>query len=181
MELTSASVAAYVGGQANLFDRAVLCAGAWTPALDPIGQTRERIRPVRGQLVRLFSTETTLPAIVWGKDCYIVPWKDGTLLVGATSEDAGFDERATADGVRQLLSAAEGLVPQLGSATFAGVRVGLRPASVDGLPVLGPSCDPRVIYAAGHFRNGILLAPLTAQLIADYVIDGAVDPAFSAN
>jgi glycine oxidase len=181
MELPSAGVAAYVGGQANLFDRAVLCAGAWTPALDPIGRTRQRIRPVRGQLVRLFSTEATLPAIVWGKDCYIVPWKDGTLLVGATSEDAGFDERATAGGVRQLLSAAEELVPQLGSATFAGVRVGLRPASVDGLPVLGPSCDPRVIYAAGHFRNGILLAPLTAQLIADYVIDGAVDPAFSAN
>lgn len=178
MELSSGGVVAYVGGQANVFDRAVLCAGAWTPALDPIGETRERIRPVRGQLVRLFSTEVTLPTVIWGKDCYIVPWQDGTLLVGATSEDVGFDERATAEGVRQMLVAAEALIPHLGSAIFAGVRVGLRPAAVDGLPVLRPSRDPRVIYAAGHFRNGILLAPLTAQLIADHLLEGTVDPAF---
>jgi len=162
-----------------VFDRAVLCAGAWTPAIDPLRETRGRIRPVRGQLVRLFSPEAVAPTIVWGRACYIVPWEDGTVLIGATSEEVGFDERATAEGVRSLIGAAEELIPQLGSATFLDVRVGLRPGSADGVPILGPSRDPRVVYAAGHFRNGVLLAPLTAQLIADYVLDGIVDPALS--
>jgi glycine oxidase len=103
------------------------------------------------------------------------------VLVGATSEEVGFDERATVDGVRGLLTAAASLVPALGSASFVDVRVGLRPATDDGLPILGPSADPRVIYAAGHFRNGILLAPLTAELIADHVFENRRDPAFSAS
>ena len=100
------------------------------------------------------------------------------MLVGATSEDAGFDVRATAEGVRDLLIAATTLVPALAAATFSEVLVGLRPGCVDGMPILGPVRDPRVIYAAGHYRNGILLAPLTARLIADYVFANAVDPSF---
>jgi len=164
----------------STFDRVVVCAGAWTPELDPLGIVKGRIRPVRGQLVRLAARQLQLPHPLWGGSCYLVPWEDGTVLVGATSEDVGFDERATLDGVRQMLVAAEELVNGLASADFQGVRVGLRPGTVDGLPILGPSPDPRILYAAGHFRNGILLAPLTAQLIANFVFAGAVDPAFSA-
>jgi len=166
-------------GESPSFDRVVLCAGAWAPLLDSQGALKGRITPIRGQLVRLAAPELRLRNVLWGASCYVVPWQDGTVLVGATSEDVGFDERATLDGVRQMLSAAQNLVPALASATFEGVRVGLRPGTADGLPVLGPSREPRILYAAGHFRNGILLAPLTAQLIANYVFDGTVDAAFS--
>jgi glycine oxidase len=169
-----------VSGEPRMFDRAVLCAGAWAPSLDPIGSLKGRITPVRGQLIRLALPDLQLPHVVWGACCYIVPWEDGTLLVGATSEDVGFDERTTLEGVRRMLVAAEELVPRLSSATFDGVRVGLRPATGGGVPILGPSRDPRILYAAGHFRNGVLLAPLTARVIGDYVFGGAMDPAFSA-
>ncbi|HVL69006.1 MAG TPA: glycine oxidase ThiO [Vicinamibacterales bacterium] len=162
------------------FEHVVLAAGAWTQTLDPFGRLGDRVHPVRGQLLRLHSDAVRSAHILWGSACYIVPWEDGTLLVGATSEDAGFDARATASGVRALLSAAEDLVPGLASATFVEVRVGLRPASGPGVPILGPAReDPRVVYATGHFRNGVLLAPVTAQLVADYILESALDPAFS--
>lgn len=180
IELTSTGVQLHATDRRDTFDRVILCAGAWTPLLDPTGRTLQRIRPVRGQLVKLVAPDLALPAILWSQDCYIVPWSGGTLLVGATAEDVGFDERATASGVGQMLIAAQDLIPQLGSAAFVEVRVGLRPQAVGGRPLLGPSSDPRVIYAAGHFRNGVLLAPLTAQLIADHVFDGTIDPVFSA-
>jgi glycine oxidase len=94
------------------------------------------------------------------------------LLVGATSEDAGFDERPTVCGVRALTTAASTLVPALNGAAFEGVRVGLRPATADELPIVGPSSRlPRVFYATGHYRNGVLLAPLTARVVADLVLN----------
>ena len=179
IELSARDVVVHTASDAAVYSRVVLCSGAWTPSIDPTGRTRDRIRPVRGQLVRLFSPEADVRTVLWGRSCYIVPWEDGTLLVGATSEEVGFDDRPTAEGVRQLLAAAEALVPCLESAVFLDVLVGLRPASTCGLPVLGPSSDPRVLHAAGHFRNGILLAPLTAELLANYVFRGARDPAFS--
>jgi glycine oxidase len=180
IEPSAGAVTVVSGDQSQAFDRVVLCAGAWAPALDPLGRLKGRIMPIRGQLVRLAAPHLEPGHPLWGGSCYIVPWADGTLLVGATSEDVGFDERATLEGVRQLLVAAEELVPALTSASFQGVRVGLRPGTADGLPILGPSSDPRILYAAGHFRNGILLAPITAQLVATYVFTGVVDPAFSA-
>jgi glycine/D-amino acid oxidase-like deaminating enzyme len=110
--------------------------------------------------------------VIWGTHCYIVPWHDGTILVGATVEDVGFDESATVAGVQQLLGAAVALLPPLEAAEFAGVRVGLRPATGDELPVIGHSSTmPGVIYATGHYRNGVLLTPLTALLVADLVTE----------
>jgi glycine/D-amino acid oxidase-like deaminating enzyme len=92
--------------------------------------------------------------------------------VGATVEDVGFDESATVGGVQQLLDAAVALLPSLDTAAFAGVRVGLRPATTDELPVIGSSSTmPGVIYATGHYRNGVLLTPLTALLVADLVCE----------
>jgi glycine oxidase len=179
VELGSSGVDLHVGAKRRTYDRVVLAAGAWTPSMDPLGRTAGEIRPIRGQLVRLVSSAVTLPAVLWGRSCYVVPWEDGAFLVGATSEDVGFDERATAAGVQGLLEAAVGLIPALGSATFDGVRVGLRPASADGMPLLGPAEDPRLVYATGHFRNGILLAPLTAELIADHILANARDHVFS--
>jgi glycine oxidase len=111
----------------------------------------------------------------------VVPRIDGTVLVGATVEEAGFDERATAGGVHALLDAACELVPAARDATFLGVRVGLRPATPDELPVIGEDRNvPGLIHASGHYRNGVLLAPITAKLIGDVVAAGAVDPMLAA-
>ena len=155
----------------------VLCAGAWSDDLDPFHELAGRLRPIRGQLVRLRSSEPRLRHVLWSDDCYIVPWRSGEVLVGATSEDVGFDERSTLDGVASLLTAARELVPALGGAEFESVRVGLRPATLDGVPILGPSqVDRRLFYATGHYRNGVLLAPLTAQLAANFIFENRTSP-----
>ncbi|CAN5887755.1 glycine oxidase ThiO [soil metagenome] len=158
-------------------DRVVLSAGSWARSLDPLGELCERVRPIRGQLLHVHSRSARVDHVLWGPSCYLVPWTDGTLLIGATSEDVGFDERATLAGVSSLIAAATGLLPGLDDAALLRVRVGLRPATADGLPIIGPSpANGRVIYATGHFRNGVLLAPLTAQLIGGLIVDGTVDP-----
>ena len=90
------------------------------------------VRPVRGQLLRLAWKGQPLSHVIWGKDCYIVPWRDGTVLVGATVEEVGFDERTTAAGVRDLLDAVCELLPEAWGATFLEARAGLRPATPDG-------------------------------------------------
>jgi glycine oxidase len=106
-----------------------------------------------------------------------VPWHGGTVLVGATMEEAGFDERATVAGVRDLLDAACDIVPHAWTASFSAARVGLRPGTPDDLPIIGRSgVIQGLMYATGHFRNGVLLAPLTARIVADALLDGRVDP-----
>ena len=97
------------------------------------------------------------------------------MLVGATLEDVGFDERVTADGVQLLLAALSRILPGGGEATFLEARAGLRPASADGLPVIRASASsPRVVIATGHYRNGVLLAPVTARKVADLI--AAISP-----
>lgn len=178
----SAGVTVLAGGAPLEFDRIVLCAGSWTPEIDPAGITAGRIRPVRGQLVRLRAPQPVAGIrVLWGRSCYLVSWEDGTLLVGATSEEVGFDERATASGVRGLLAAAEELLPGSAESTFVDVRVGLRPASTTGVPILGPGPDTRILYAVGHYRNGVLLAPLTARLLADAILENRQDPVFATS
>jgi glycine oxidase len=160
----------------------VLAAGSWSGeiAIDGVSATVP-VRPVRGQLLHLGWSGTPLRRVTWSGRCYLVPWEDGTLLVGATVEDAGFDERTTVEGVRGLLDAVCAIVPRARSAGFTGARVGLRPATTDDLPVIGPSAVmPNLMYATGHYRNGVLLAPLTAQLVADAMLDNRIDPLLAA-
>jgi glycine oxidase len=155
----------------------VIAAGSWAGHLDLEDGAAAAVRPVRGQLLRLQWRGAPLNHIVWGPDCYVVPWQDGTVLVGATVEDVGFDERTTAAGVRDLLDAVCELLPEAWRATFLEARVGLRPATPTGLPFIGASArSPRLVYATGHYRNGVLLAPLTAQLVGDLIADGRKDP-----
>jgi glycine oxidase len=164
-------------------DAVVLAAGTWSGRVKIAGTRPVPVRPVRGQLLQLqWDTATPPPArIVWDRNCYIVPWPDGSVLVGATMEEAGFDERVTLDGIRHLAEAAAALLPAAKAASFVAARSGLRPASPDGLPIIGPLADaPRVCIATGHFRNGVLLAPLTAQLVADWMLDGRRDAAIDA-
>lgn len=149
-------------------DAVVVATGAWTG---------EPVRPIRGQLVQLRLDAPPVERVIWGSRCYVAPWRDGTLLVGATVEDVGFDESSTPDAVRTLSVAAAELIPAARGARIAGVRVGLRPETPDGLPLIGPSSTmPSVFYATGHYRTGVLLAPLTARMVADLVLDGREDP-----
>jgi glycine oxidase len=166
-------------GESLTADHVVVAAGCWSGSIEieEVAATVP-VRPVRGQLLQLRWTGAPLRRVLICSDrCYLVPWEDGTVLVGATVEDAGFDERATAAAVHDLLGAACELVPHGWSAAFVSPRVGLRPASADELPIIGPSTMLRnLMYATGHYRNGILLAPLTAQLVADALLDDRVDP-----
>ncbi len=160
----------------------VLAAGSWSGQIEIAGVAeRVPVRPVRGQLLHLAWNGTALRRVTWAERCYLVPWEDGTLLVGATVEDAGFDERATAAGVRDLLDAACEIVPHAWTAGFLAARAGLRPASRDELPVIGRSVVlPNLMYATGHYRNGVLLAPLTAELVADAMLENRIDPLLAA-
>jgi glycine oxidase len=161
--------------------RVVVAAGSWSGQIEIDGADRVPVRPVRGQLLHLTGTGPALKRVVWGERCYMVPWSDGTLLVGATMEDAGFDERTTVSGVRGLLDAASALVPNICKFSFQAAKVGLRPGTPDGLPVIGASAViPAVTYATGHYRNGILLAPLTAELVADSLMDNRISPLLEA-
>jgi len=151
-------------------DAVVVASGSWSvPSRPAEGPS---VKPIRGQLVQLRGDAVLAAQVIWGQACYLVPWSDGTVLVGATVEDVGFDERPTAEGVRSLLSAAIDLVPSLERAHFEEVRVGFRPKASDEMPIIGRSeTMPSVFYAVGHYRNGVLLAPLTAALMADLVLE----------
>jgi glycine oxidase len=160
----------------------VMAAGSWSGQIAIEGLTaRLPVRPVRGQLLQLAWNGTPLRRVTWSERCYLVPWEDGTLLVGATVEEAGFDERTTAAGVRDLLEAACDLVPHAWTAAFVAARAGLRPATPDELPVIGESgVVPNLMYATAHYRNGVLLSPLTAQFVADAMLENRVDPLMAA-
>ena len=159
-------------------DTLVLAAGSWSSAIAGVTTWPAPVTPIRGQLVHLRAPARLASRIVWGGSCYVVPWSDGTVLVGATVEDAGFDEHPTAQGVRHLLDAVHTLLPAADAAMFGEVRVGLRPKTPDELPIIGSSSTMRgVVHATGHYRNGILLTPLTAVLVADLLLDRREDEA----
>ena len=160
----------------------VLAAGSWSGRIEIAGlPMRAPVRPIRGQLLRLSWKGPMIRRVIWSERCYLVPWDDGTLLVGATMEEAGFDERTTVAGVRDLLDAACEIAPGAWTAGFVDARAGLRPASTDLLPIIGASrVVPNLMYATAHYRNGILLAPVTAALVADAMLDNRIDPALAA-
>ena len=143
--------------------------GAWA-AFDPAWRAAAPVSPVRGQIVAL-RPEQPLPLVVEAEDVYLVPRDDGQVLAGATSEQEGFRKAVTAEGVRSLTEAAIRLVPALSDARFETAWSGLRPGTPDGWPILGEAPGlPGLVFAAGHYRNGILLAPLTARLVGDLVM-----------
>jgi glycine oxidase len=161
--------------------RVIVAGGSWSGRLAIDGVPLLPVRPVRGQLVHLSSPSPPPRRVIWGAGCYMAPSTAGSLSVGATMEEAGFDERATVAGVRGLLDAATELMPALRQCSFEGARVGLRPATPDEMPIMGRSHKlPGLFYATGHFRNGILLAPLTGRVLADLVLDNSEDSVLAA-
>jgi glycine oxidase len=153
----------------------VVAAGAWSatlPGLPP--EARPPVRPVKGQMLAL---QTPLDApllrhVVWGRDVYLVPRKDGRLLVGATVEEKGFDAQLTAGGVYTLLRRAWEILPGIDEAPIVEMWAGLRPGSRDDAPILGATPVKGLILATGHYRNGILLAPITADAISHLILTG---------
>jgi glycine oxidase len=154
-------------------DAVIVAAGAWSGELRGLPH-RIPVIPVRGQMLALEHDAPLVPHIVHGADCYVVPRGQHRTLVGATVERVGFDDSITDAGIRELLACAHQLVPATRSAKIIEKWAGLRPGTPDDLPILG--ADKHVTglyYATGHFRNGILLAPITAQLLTELMVDGA--------
>jgi glycine oxidase len=170
-----------IGDRVEQADAVVVAGGSWSRRVRVANVAALPIRPVRGQLLHLGWRASQKPGrIVWGPGCYTVPWSDNSLLVGATVEEAGFEEATTVAGVHALTHRVLELLPDAATASIEAVRVGLRPATADGLPAIGPLARaPSVIVATGHYRNGVLLAPLTAQLVTRCILDREEDEAFA--
>jgi len=159
-------------------DRYILATGAWSGQLLPVP-----VVPRKGQMLAvqaLGSTQPPLQHVLFGDHIYIVPRQDGRIVMGATSEDVGFTPHNTPAGIQSLLQAAIALYPVLQDFPIQELWWGFRPATPDEWPILGPSPYQNLILATGHYRNGILLAPVTAALIADFVINPTADPLLGA-
>jgi glycine oxidase len=155
----------------------VLATGAALP-----GRYAGLVRGVRGEIVRLQVERRDLPtrtlrSWVRGEPVYVVPRASGEVVVGATQEEHDAPPVVTAGGLWRLLDAARRVLPALDRARFVEATARDRPGTVDNLPLVGPTEDPGVVLAAGHFRHGVLLAPLTARLVADHLENGDVEPA----
>jgi glycine oxidase len=170
-------------GRKHAADVVVLAAGAWSRAIagsiaNLAPQALPPVRPIKGQMLalRMDKAAPLVTHVIWGPGIYMVPRLDGRLIIGATVEENGFDTTLTAGGLLTLLEAAWRAVPAIEELPIDEMWVGHRPGSRDDAPILGPAALDGLIYATGHHRNGILLAPVTADTIARLVLDGTLDP-----
>jgi glycine oxidase len=167
------------GGELIEADVVVLAAGAWSRAIG--GLPRELlppVRPVKGQMLalRMNPASPLINHVVCAPGVYLVPRRDGRLLVGATVEESGYDAQLTAGGILTLLEAAWRALPAIEELPIGEMWVGHRPGSRDDAPILGSGPIAGLIYATGHHRNGILLTPITSDAIARLILDGEADP-----
>ena len=150
----------------------VVACGAWTSLLKlgERGLTPPRVEPVRGQMLQFAARPPLVRHVVYSARGYLVPRRDGRLLAGSTMERAGFDKSVTGAGAQEILAHALEIAPRLGHLPLIDSWAGLRPRAADDLPVLGACAEiAGLFYATGHYRNGILLAPITGEIIADVV------------
>ncbi len=156
-------------------DKVVVAAGAWTPQIDGLARgVLPHVRPVRGQMLAVELGEPALCRhVIRAPDAYLVPKTDGRLIVGATSEEMGFDPELTAGGIFELLRGAWEVLPGIYDQHLLEMWTGFRPVTLDNLPVLGPSDEVDGLwFATGHGRNGILLTPVTAHAVARSILGG---------
>jgi glycine oxidase len=162
--------------------RVVVSSGAWTSLLSDSEKSEQRlprlrIEPVRGQMLCFDAQPPLVRHVIYSPRGYLVPRRDGRLLAGSTTEHAGFTKQVTATGLHTILSHALEIAPALGGLPLVDSWAGLRPRAEDDLPVLG-ACGKieGLFYATGHYRNGILLAPVTGELIAQLITDKIQSP-----
>ena len=161
-------------------DHVVLAAGAWSRGIAGLPPDRRPpVRPVKGQMLalRMDPAAPLLTHVLWAPGAYLVPRRDGRLIVGATVEEKGFDETITAGGLLTLLEAAWRAIPAIEELPVDEIWTGHRPGSRDDAPILGRGPAENLFYATGHHRNGILLAPVTADAMARLILDDVVEPA----
>jgi glycine oxidase len=159
----------------------VVAAGAWSPALAP-GGTGPPVRPVKGQILELRvrgAMEEPISRIVRTPRCYLVARGDGRVVLGATMEEQGYDTAVTADGVYRLLEAAWEVVPEVGELELVEAGAGLRPGTPDNAAIVGPGELDGLVWATGHWRNGVLLTPLTGEVVADLLAGGTLPDALA--
>jgi glycine oxidase len=164
------------GGRTISAGNVVLAAGAFCAGIEGVAPSLA-VRPVRGQMVALRNGAVRLQRVLRSDRGYIVPRDDATpqrLVAGSTLEDAGFDKRVTPRGLEQIFSAVQELAPGLAGAEVIETWSGLRPGTPDGLPLLGPGGLDGLTFATGHYRNGILLAPITAKLVREWITERRV-------
>jgi glycine oxidase ThiO len=152
-------------------ERYVLATGAWTRSLLPLP-----IKPIKGQMLSVYDCDRKLQRVIYAPSCYIVPRQDGTIVIGATVEDNGFSQGNTAAGIAQLLNRAISIYPAIADMPITETWWGFRPHAPNEIPILGASDYENLILATGHYRNGILFAPITAKLITEFMVDGIKDP-----
>lgn len=152
----------------------VLCAGAWSGTIGGMPEdVVPQVRPIRGQILRLKRTpDFATSHVVRGPRAYLLPKDDGTIVVGATQEEAGFDATPTAGGIKSILENAWEMVPSIYDLPIERIEVGLRPGTRDHLPLIGPTRVNGLIMATGHFRHGILFAPTTADAVCRGILTG---------
>lgn len=161
----------------------VLASGAWSGAEGWLPESaRPPVRPVKGQILELRSPEGGAPCerIVASERVYLVPRPDGRLVVGATTEERGFDPTVTAGGVHELLREAYRLLPEVAEMELVESMAGLRPGTPDNLPLIGPGALDGLVLACGHYRNGILLAPMTGEAVAGILAGEPLPEALAA-
>jgi glycine oxidase len=151
----------------------IIAAGCFSGTIEGVSPYAP-VRPAKGQMVALRADELKIERVLWSDNVYLVPRNDGRILAGATVEYAGFDKRVTAGGIEEILSAAIELAPGLKNARIEETWAGLRPDSSDHLPILGPADLDGLLMATGHFRSGILLTPITARLIREWITEQKV-------
>ncbi|RAY13088.1 glycine oxidase ThiO [Actinomadura craniellae] len=167
------------GGTELRAGQIVLAAGCWTGEISGLPpDALPGVRPVKGQVLRLRAETPFLRratrGVVRGSSVYLVPRADGEIVIGATQEEMGHDVTVTAGGLWELLRDARELLPGVTELRFAEANAGLRPGSPDNAPLLGPGALPGLVLATGHFRNGVLLAPVTADSIAELLLEGTL-------
>lgn len=158
------------GGEIIRAETVVVAAGSWTTQIGGLGLALDAIRPARGQIVELSHPERLLNRIVFAPNCYLVPRDDGRIIIGSTVEFVGYQKAVTAGAVAQLLTSALAVVPELKTATLSNTWSNFRPFTQDELPLLGKGASEGVILASGHYRNGILLAPVSAETVVALIL-----------
>jgi glycine oxidase len=158
----------------------IVAAGSWSSLVEGVPAPEGGVIPARGQIVELMLPTPLFGPVLFGPSCYLVPRDDGRVLIGSTLEFVGYRREVTAAAVRNLLDAAITLLPALAEASLNGAWSNFRPYTKDALPLIGETGVKGLLLATGHYRNGILLAPITAEIIAALVLGEAPPIALEA-